>query len=92
MGPVVSQLEREFAGSLEVRRYVLDKLAVGSPEHALAYGLAERVKLDRTPTYLIADTEGRVRALYAGATSYLSLRGAIQEASARPLTDPRPSR
>jgi len=90
MGPVVSQIEREFAGKLDVRRYVLDKLPAGSPAHALAFGLAEQVKLDRTPTYLIADPQGRVRTTFAGGTSYLSLRGAVQEALTAPLTAPTP--
>lgn len=80
MGPVVSQIEREFAGRLTVRRYVLDKLQPGSAEHETAFGLAAAVKLDRTPTYLIADPQGRVRSMYAGGTSYLSLRGAVTEA------------
>lgn len=82
MGPVVSQLERTYAGRVEVRRYVIDRLTPGSPEHTAAFGLARQIAFDRTPTYLVADAAGRPRALVTGATSYLTLSGALQGALA----------
>ncbi len=80
MGPVVSQLERTYAGRVEVRRYVIDRLEPGSTEHAAAFGLARQIAFDRTPTYLVADAVGRPRALVVGATSYLTLHQALGEA------------
>jgi hypothetical protein len=89
MGPVVSQLEREYAGRAEVRRYVIDKLVPGTPEHTTAFALANGVKFDRTPTFLVADGEGRLRAMVSGATSYLTLRQAL-EGAFRPPARPGP--
>lgn len=89
MGPVVSQLESTYAGRIEVRRYVMDLLKPGTPDHLAAFGLARQIAFDRTPTYLVADAAGRPRALVSGATSYLTLRGAIESALAPP-SSPRP--
>ena len=89
MGPVVSQLERSYAGRLEVRRYVIDLLKPGSPEHAAAFGLGRQIGFDRTPTYLVADAAGKPRAMVSGATSYLTLRAAVESALA-PGSSPNP--
>ena len=80
MGPVVSQLEREFGAQVAFRRYVLDRLVPGTADHQLAFDLARQVAMDRTPTYLIAGRDGRLRARLTGATSYLTLRGTLTEA------------
>ncbi|MEB3328309.1 MAG: hypothetical protein VKQ33_03645 [Candidatus Sericytochromatia bacterium] len=82
MGPVVSLLERRYAGRVTVRRYVLDRLVPGSPEHLTAYGLAEAVGLSRTPTYLVVAPDGRVRAVFTGATGWLSLSTALEAVGA----------
>ena len=82
MGPVVSQLEASYTGRLEVRRYEMDTLKPGSPAHEAAFNLARQIGFDRTPTYLVADAAGRPRAMVSGATSYLTLRGAVEEALA----------
>ena len=80
MGPVVSQLERSFAGRVEVRRYVMDKLVPGSPEHAAAFDLGRRIGFDRTPTFLVADAAGRPRAMVSGVRSYATLHMALTDA------------
>lgn len=91
MGPVVSQLERSFAGRVEVRRYVVDKLEPGTPAHAAAFDLGRRIGFERTPTYLVADAAGRPRAMATGATSYATLHLAIAGALGSE-SSPTPSR
>lgn len=80
MGPVVSRLESEFSQQVEVRRYVLDKLVPGSAAHQEAFALAQAVGLKLTPTYLVVRPDGSIAAQFQGVNSYLSLRGALQQA------------
>jgi hypothetical protein len=82
MGPVVSHLEQRYAGRATVRRHVLDRLTPGSVEHAAAYQLAGAVGLTRTPTYIVVAPDGRVRTIFTGATSWLSLANALDAAGA----------
>jgi hypothetical protein len=56
----------------------------GTPEHRAGFALAEEVGLTRTPTYLVVGPDGRVRARFTGATSWLALKGALEAAGASP--------
>jgi hypothetical protein len=84
MGPVVSRLEDEFSARVYFRRYVLDKLPVGTPGHQEAFSLARDVGLELTPTYLVVRADGSIHAQFRGITSYLSLREALDDVT-RPL-------
>ncbi|MNS31853.1 hypothetical protein D3C72_639170 [compost metagenome] len=75
MGPMVSQLEKAYAGRVAFRVYTLDKL---TPEQVgEVQRLAEGAGVHMTPTFLVVDASGRVVSKHEGVTSYLSLSRAL---------------
>ena len=73
MGPVVSKLEKDYAGRVEVRRYEVDKLSHESPDFPVVARIAEAVHFEVTPTFLVVGKDGVVHTRYEGVTSYATL-------------------
>jgi hypothetical protein len=73
MGPVVSKLENDYAGRVEVRRIEVDKLSKDDPQFPAIAKMADAVHFNVTPTFLVLSRKGEVKGRYEGVTSYATL-------------------
>lgn len=76
MRPLVSRLEARHGPAVEFIERRLD--APG--DHEAIARLAERTPIRYTPTFLVVDREGRLRAKYLGLSSEAALGGALAAA------------
>lgn len=79
--PVVDGIQRDYEGRALVRVYQLDRLG-DYPEGEAVRALGARLGVRGTPTFVILDGEGKAVRRFAGPTSGISLRQALDQAIA----------